>query len=224
MSYTVTLTKKPGSTEANVFLGNRAGAGAALSDWQILQRYDEIKHHAIIFNVVESTDPRLFQPSLNIRYGEDYAGSSTYPPRASLKAAGVKAWILEFIRNNQEKLSQPQVEEEVEDEEPVKPVAVAKKSTSRAKSNSNAPAEVEEKAAVQDAAAAPLEPAVSGTPSWLKPTIFGGTVVAAVLAGVGIALSTGPDDEEEFDDHTLFFESEDGKPITNWNQQRHQKQ
>lgn len=189
MSYTVTLTKKPGSAEANLFVGNRAGAGAALSDWQILQRDDDLKHYGIIFVVIESTDKRLFQPTLNIRYGENYAGSSTYPSTATLKASVVKTWIMEFIKNNKE------VEEEVEK-------SVVKRSETTSTSSNKV-----------EASSAPIE---TPTASWVKPTIAAGTLLSALLVGVGIAFASAPEEYDDDFDPPVFLVKDDEKPFTNW--------
>ena len=208
MSYTVTLTKKAGSAEANIFLGNRAGAGAALSDWQTLQRYDEIRHLNIIFVIIESTDQRLFQPTLNIRYGEDYAGSSTYPSRAPLKAGNVKQWILEFIKNTQEKQAQVQNEPEIEETKPIEAQVVTKKSFFRNAVPTSTP--VTETA--RSTAQAPSDPVITETPSWVKPAVIAGTIVGAALAGIGVALAAQPDRD---DDAPLLFLGDDDKPV-NW--------
>lgn len=208
MSYTVTLTKKPGSADTNVFLGNRAGTGSALSEWQVLQRNDEIRNLGIIFVVVESTDPKLFQPSLNIRYGEDFASSSTYPARAPLKAADISSWILKFVRQIRERGLQF-------DADGVNSNAVVKHQTSEK--------------AIADGQPTPGESVVNSSPvqesaGWSKPVIFGATLAAAVLAGVGIAFATSSDyvdEQEEVDalsSTPLFLVDEQERPIKEWGQ------
>lgn len=194
MSYIVTLTKKPGSGEANLFIGNRAGAGSALSDWQVVQRDDEIEYWKIIFNVIESTDPKLFQPTLNIRYGEDYARSSTYPSKSPLQASNVKTWILNFVKKNQAELIQVQDGEKVN----VKQTSVSsKRETIQPESVQTAPVPVQ------------------GSQSWLKPAIFAGTILGAVLAGVGIGLAVDPGEK---DNTPLFLVSKDGDVEQDWGQ------
>lgn len=190
MSYTVTLTKKPGSAEANLFIGNRAGAGSALSDWQVVQRDDEIEYWRIIFNVIESTDPKLFQPTLNIRYGEDYARSSTYPSKSPLQASSVKTWILNFIKKNQADLNQLQSgkTDEVVEKPKQNPVSSKREATQS-----------------EPVQTTPIP--VQGSQSWLKPAIFAGTMLGAVLAGVGIGLAVTP---EETDNTPLFLVNNNG--------------
>jgi hypothetical protein len=108
MDVTLTLFKKSGSKEDDIFTGTFAGPEDHPGEWYLLTSDSELIASGMKFVVVEFSDVKALPngyatkvkrtPHLDIRYKDNYSGSLGYPRGSSLLAKDIKTWVLNFIK------------------------------------------------------------------------------------------------------------------------------
>lgn len=109
MDVTLTLFKKSGSKEDNVFTGTFAGPEDHPGEWYLLTSDPELIATGLKFVIVEFVDVKNLTdgyaakvkrtPHIDIRYKENYSGSLGYPRGSLLLAKDIKTWAINFIKS-----------------------------------------------------------------------------------------------------------------------------
>jgi hypothetical protein len=196
MDVALTLFKKSGSKEDNIFTGTFAGPEDHPGEWYLLTSDPELIATGMKFVVVEFADAKNLTdgyaakvkrtPHIDIRYKENYSGSLGYPRGSLLLARDIKTWAMNFIKS-----IYPDVEPEVTTSSSVETDTPTTRDIKTVKKNVQPPKKV------------------AGS-NWLWPSIaVGGALVAA--AGVFTGYQLLGEEERDNVEPLLLDEDEDSE-------------